>query len=237
MTEAEKNKALVAAIEADSLTPEELHEASKHKRVYVRQAVARSPYLLLKTFNRLASESNSKVRDLIMANPVTPHDFPSVGQRENSDASRRSIWFLSQESMDTEKVLPFCAQSPMAHIREFVAKNRHTSHAILALLANDDDWEVRQAVAENTSTSIATLFLLSKDEDPDVRNSVASNSSTPFLALTLLIDDDYDFTTYCARLSMSGRDQVADIRAQFASSGIDIDNPEDLPTEILLALL
>lgn len=94
---------------------------------------------------------------------------------------------------------------------EYVAGNKHTPVATLALLSKSSCLEVKLAVAENSSTSLFTLLELARDSNPDLRFTMAENPNLPIAALTILSEDDNPYVacqaerTLCLVRKGSGR--------------------------------
>ena len=59
-----------------------------------------------------------------------------------------------------------------------IANYPGTPSEVLAILANDKDWEVRYAVAGNSNTSPETLAVLATDEYCSIRAQVGNNPNT-----------------------------------------------------------
>lgn len=75
------------------------------------------------------------------------------------------------------------------YIRIVLAGNPHTSPAVLAKLATDENERVRSRVAENPETPVEILTRLATDENPEVRLSVTENAKTPASILEKLAKD------------------------------------------------
>ena len=60
-----------------------------------------------------------------------------------------------------------------------LACSQHSPHAILEILAKDEDSSVRQAVASKPNTPTSVLEILMKDEHFSARQAVAGNPNTP----------------------------------------------------------
>jgi hypothetical protein len=224
---------LVAAIEADELSPEKLHELAHYRNNYrVRAAVARSSIAMPKTYALLTLDQSPTVINDLMGNRRLPVLTINLLMLDFTDEA----YEFARHSRDTETLLPIFANSKNDYIKNRVAQNPLATANILSAMAMSDDLLTGLAVALHENTDSATLTKMAAHPMWKVRHNLATNPHTPLAALALLLTDiDHDVAA-CAERFLTSFRRTNEIKAHLASNGIDIDH-EDLPIELLVALL
>jgi hypothetical protein len=93
-------------------------------------------------------------------------------------------------------------------MRKWVAHNKTVPNTILAVLADDPDYEVRWMVAQRRKADPAVLEKLARDPHESVRERVACNRKTPTTLLRRLADDPEAFVAEAAREQLQERDRA-----------------------------
>jgi len=129
-----------------------------------KQRDAADPNTPKKVLAELATDSEARIKDIIIDNPNVPSEA------------------LAELSMNKTY-----------EIRVKVARNPNTPVEVLVKLSRDQTWDVRREVAANPNTPVETLVELSRDDQVSygkwVRSAVARNTNAPVDILVELSRD------------------------------------------------
>lgn len=131
---------------------------------------------------------------------VSPSEFVALRLSDSPSEQMRA----SYEEASLDVWLGVIAAYP--DMRRWVAHNKTVPHAILEVLARDEDPAVRRAVAFKRKAQPALLRLLAQDKDESVRARVARHRRTETEVLRLLAEDESWFVREEAEEALASRE-------------------------------
>ena len=137
--------------------------------------------------------SAAKLSVLIKAICELQSDDKSAATGARGDDETHVRMILGGNPHTSPAILAKLAEDENVKVRCRVAENPETGPDVLLRLARDENADVRIAVSENTKVSLAVMELLAKDASEDVRMGLAGNPNMPSHILTTLVNDDNTF--------------------------------------------
>ena len=129
--------------------------------------------------------ARSKIADAAKSLEGLEYLTRGVSAEESTDLKKM---VLQQQEISPE-VLAVLANEPEFEVRWSVSEDSNTPAGALAALARDRKFRVRRGVARNKSAPAEVLKALARDRKFEVREAVAENSNTPAEALAALARD------------------------------------------------
>lgn len=173
--------------------------------------LAQNPSSPVDLLERLASNADPEVVELVVLNPNTPTSLLlTLGQRFPRQLLKNPIFplmllespnlyaempeqtlagLLALEGVP-EHFLEWALSHKSDFVRLAVAHNRAANSAALQRLAQDKELSIRRAVSVHPNTSPEVLAQLSQDKAQEIRQLIARNVRTPPAALAMLLGDN-----------------------------------------------
>jgi hypothetical protein len=223
------------AVAENPSTPRELLVAlSDDYYASIRAAVASNDNTDEALLEKFVADEDSDVRSgAAMSNAATPAMLLTLSEDIDKKVRRN----VAQNSNTNKSLIEKLALDSEADVRVGVADNVLVSPEVLSTLSKDADSYVRQAVAGNEATPRATLTELSQDNNYAVRRNVAWNKGTTAASVISLLSDEDETNRRIAHDVSASPEFFAKIVNELEPSGITKEQAENLPTDVLFALL
>lgn len=151
----------------------------------LRVKVARQAKLPSEILEKLAQDSDDRVREAVAENNSSTIKLLEKLAQDKVDIVRVAV---AQNYKSTSAILEQLANDSNVHIRELVANNPNTSFYSLESFTRDKRKVVRRAVASRDLPEYI-LNILAKDILPEIKNVIACKENLPALTLDILSSD------------------------------------------------